>query len=140
LLRFFDRPGVRWVHRRMVRAEDRLHHHVSVHGMEEYRRMFEEKGFVVETLRYYAPPPLARFCLAWTSAVKYTVPYPVRLTHNGFLRKCLNVRYRYVADRERTIERWHERFSLLCYRRNGPGEIGAGLILVARKGEAGPRK
>ena len=140
MFRFFDRSGGRWIRRRMMREEDRLHHHVSVHCMEEYRRMFEEKGFVVETLRYYAHPPLARFCLAWTSAVKYVVPYPAWLTHNGLLRRYLVVRYRYLADREKTIARWHERFSPLCYHRNGPGEIGAGLILVARKGGAGSGK
>jgi SAM-dependent methyltransferase len=133
LHRFLDRPGLRPLRRRMMEGEDRLHHHVSVYGADEYRRLFEAGGFEIEDVVPYAPPPLAGFCLAWTSAVKYESLFPLRLSHNGLLRRYLSLRYRYLASRERTIRKWHERFFPLCYRRCAPGEAGAGLVISARR-------
>lgn len=133
LFNLFNRPSLQWIRGKMIREEDKLHHHVSIMGIDGYRRLFEENGMLLETYRYYAPESITKFCNKWDSLSKYILPFPKFLTHRGLLIWYLLVKYSYFSDKKDAIQKWYEEFFSLCYSRNAPDQIGAGQILIARK-------
>lgn len=128
-----DVPFLGRLRRRMIREEDRLHNHVSIHSVEEYQEMFRDNGMALEAHSYYAPEPVVSFCNKWDTLSKYVVPYPIGLRHTGFLVRYLQFRYVRLANREETAKRWYRKYHRLCYHRMNSHGIGAGQILVARK-------
>lgn len=133
IFRFLDRSSFRWLRSRMIAEENRLHNHVSIYEADEYRQMLEQCGMVLDRHTYYAPRPITEFCSKWDTASKYMIPFPVGLRHSGLLIKYLQLRYTTLSNKAKTVYKWHQAFSTLCYSRAGPGRVGAGQIIVARK-------
>lgn len=137
VFRMFDKPGTRWLRRKMIDAENQLHNHVSVFDVQEYRRIFQLNGLSLEIQQYYATKNVAEFCSKWDTASKYIVPFPVHLRHDGYLVRSLRKRYRrglgLSGEKEITLRLWYERFRQICYSRNNRNEVGAAQILVAQK-------
>ena len=127
------KPGRRWLRQRMVAAENKLQNHVSVLGIDEYRRIFEDNGMSLRVHSYYATGAIGRYLAGWDTASKYVLPYPVALTHFGFLHGWLRLRYGKLTRRVETLERWQAEFHSLCYHRDRSGEPGLAQILVAQK-------
>lgn len=128
-----DHPITRPLLNRMVKKENALHHHVSVFGEEEYRKLFASNGMTLRSHKYYAPPSVMNFCNKWDTLSKYIMPFPVFLRHGGILPIYLWIRYGLLTGRKDTIRRWYNMYFDLCYDRNGSNTPGAGQILVAQK-------
>ena len=128
-----DTPLLGWLRRRMIREENKLHNHVSVHGVEEFQQMFHDNGMLLEAHNYYAPARVAELCNKWDTLSKYVVPYPVGLQHKGLLVRYLQLRYARLSSKRETVDKWYQEYRPLCYSRTHSHEIGVGQILVARK-------
>ena len=133
IFRMFDKRLLKGLRRRMISQENKLHNHVSVLGIDEYRTIFAMNEMALEAHRYYATEPVANFCSKWDTTSKYIVPFPVMLTHSGALTKYLLLRYAKLSEKETTIKKWYEDFYALCYDRNDSNEVGVGQIIVAKK-------
>jgi len=130
---FFDKPLLGWFRKSMITQENKLHNHVSVFDIDEYRQMFESHGMVLEKHKYYATKSVTTICSKWDTFSKYLIPFPVGLRHAGFLVYYLKVRYRLFVQKDNVLQRWYNGLYQICYDRNEDNNKGVGQILVARK-------
>ncbi len=128
-----QRPGLHWLRRKMIQAENRLHNHVSVLPVEEYRQILADHGMQLEFQRYYATEPVARFCNTWDTASKYRIPFPAMLGHAGLLVFYLYFKYKLLGNKQAVTERWYQHFYPICYDRNEANQPGVAQVIVARK-------
>lgn len=133
VFQWFDKPGLRWLRQEMITEENRLHNHVSVLSVDEYRRILAENDMTLEMHQYYAPAGVARFCSAWDTLSKYSYPYPRRLQHRGLLVKYLARKYDVSSKKQDVLDEWYDILRALCYDRNPDNMPGVGQIIVARK-------
>lgn len=127
-----NRDGLRWVRQRMINAENRVHHHVSMFGPDDYRRMFQDVGMTLEQHLYFAPQQVVNFYAWWDTLSKYWFPLQGRLFRYGLLMIYLQMRYR-LENRATRVEKWYAQLHSLCFIDAKPDEIGAAQILIARK-------
>ncbi|MCL4248641.1 MAG: methyltransferase domain-containing protein [Anaerolineae bacterium] len=127
-----DNSGSQWLRQRMIEAENKLHHHVSVYSVEDYRRFFEQTGMELEAHQYYAPPELLNVTHRWDTPSKYLLPPPFPITHHGWLIWYLYARYGW-RPRPDVIDQFYSEYEKLVYHRDLETQVGAAQILVARK-------
>lgn len=132
-----DKPGLRWLRRKAIRAENALQGHVSVFDRETYGKIFQANGMKLEIHKYYCAGQVASFCSLWDTLSKYVFPYPAHLIHGGILTRYLQLRYG-RKPRRNQIDSWYERFYEICYQRNG-SNMGIGQILVAKRADKDSR-
>jgi hypothetical protein len=125
---------LRGLRQKAIQAENELHNHVSVFDASYYRDQFAKHSMILETQRYYATKPIVNFSYMWDSLSKYPVSQPWNLRHRGFLIDYLHIRYnnRFV-DKKKTVSKWHNKLSAICYQNNDANNPGVAQILVARK-------
>ncbi len=133
VFKIFDKPLLRWFRRNMIAQENKLHNHVSVFSIQEYRQMFGYHNMVVEKHKYYATRTVAEICSTWDTASKYVIPLPLGLRHKGLLIRYLQLKYRLFAQKDVMVKKWYNELYEICYNRNDDDQIGVGQILVVRK-------
>jgi SAM-dependent methyltransferase len=134
VFRALDRPGLRGLRRRMIEAENELHHHVSMFDRAEYEAMLGAAGFQVDLHQFFAPPDVTRYYALRDTLSKYPFPPSFRLTHGGLLVRSL-VRRRQRNPDPALLDRQYAALKPLCYQRP-PGVTmrdGAMQIFAARR-------
>jgi len=117
----------------MINQEDKLHNHVSVLSMGQYKKMFEDNGMVLRFHKYYAPEPIFKLCSLMDTLSKYDI-LSNKLVHNGLLIKYLKLRYKILNNnKEANIEKWYQKYKDICYDSNPSNQVGVSQILVAQK-------
>lgn len=128
-----DKPLLRKIRNIMIEKENKLHNHVSILDVEEYKNIFKDNGMILKEYKYYATKPISSFCSKWDTLSKYDPPNFREIKHRGCLIKYLEFRHKNLASKDTTINKWYEKFKDICYDRNNLNKTGTGLILIAKK-------
>jgi SAM-dependent methyltransferase len=127
------RPLLKHLKYMMINQENKLHNHVSVFRMEQYKKMFEDNGMALRFHKYYAPEPIFKLCSLMDTLSKYDI-LSNKLVHNGLLIKYLKLRYKILNNnKEANIEKWYQKYKDICYDSNSSNRVGVSQILVAQK-------
>lgn len=134
VFRALNRPGLRGLRRRMIEAENALHHHVSIFDRPTYEKMLSVAGFSVELHQFFSPPDVTNFYALRDTLSKYAFPPTFNLTHSGmYIRQLVRARGRNPGPE--FLNEQYDRLKPLCYQR--PPEVnhtdGAMQIFAARR-------